>query len=231
VVFDDGVRCWLADGYHRFDAYCALKIEAIEAVVFSGSRRDALRYSLSANAKHGKRREDIDYDRAYRIAVQHELLDAYDIEAVCQLLQCSLRTAQRLTEPARRRRDAERDAAIAEGRAAGKSGREIARETGVPETTVRRSGAPSSPMAKTAQPSMTSVAAELTRIGSPENRAWHDLLGALRAINELPAPDAMLAYTGRRIDAAVREQLPHACDWLTSFQGEFDVRNAERDSR
>lgn len=64
IVFFDGSEFWLADGFHRFfGAKQAGKIEILEDRIL-GTKRDAVLYSLSANANHGLRRTNADKRRA-----------------------------------------------------------------------------------------------------------------------------------------------------------------------
>jgi len=64
TLFDDGVDYWLADGYHRLDAAEAAGRAEILADVQPGGQRDAILFSLSANAAHGLRRTNEDKRRA-----------------------------------------------------------------------------------------------------------------------------------------------------------------------
>ena len=61
VVFEDKKgKFYLADGWHRLKAAEKAKITEMECNVINGSWRDALKYSLSANAKHGLNRSQSD---------------------------------------------------------------------------------------------------------------------------------------------------------------------------
>jgi uncharacterized ParB-like nuclease family protein len=60
VVFTDGKKTWLADGFHRLHAHDRLKRTKIQAEVRRGVLRDALWYALGANQKHGVRRTNAD---------------------------------------------------------------------------------------------------------------------------------------------------------------------------
>jgi hypothetical protein len=66
VVFFDGERYWLADGFHRTAAARRARLKSIDAEVRPGSRRDALLYALGSNADHGLRRTDDDKRKAVR---------------------------------------------------------------------------------------------------------------------------------------------------------------------
>ena len=57
--------------------------------VHEGDRLDALRYSLQANAKHGRRRDDGTLKRAYELAVKHKLVEETDVDGVQAVLAAS----------------------------------------------------------------------------------------------------------------------------------------------
>jgi hypothetical protein len=67
VVYFDGGRYWLADGFHRLYATDAAGLSHVLADVREGGRRDALLHSVSANAEHGHRRTPDDKRRAIDI--------------------------------------------------------------------------------------------------------------------------------------------------------------------
>src|SRR5689334_5963689 len=64
VVFHDGQDYWLADGFHRFTAADGAGLTHIEADVRQGTQRDAILYSVGANAEHGVRRSNDDKRRS-----------------------------------------------------------------------------------------------------------------------------------------------------------------------
>ena len=59
-VYFDGVSYWLGDGFHRYFAHLKAGKEGIATDVVNGTQRDALLYSVSANALHGLRRTNAD---------------------------------------------------------------------------------------------------------------------------------------------------------------------------
>lgn len=64
VVFQEGPRYWLADGFHRFYAATNAGKHDVECSVSVGGLRDAVLYSCGANASHGMRRTNDDKRRA-----------------------------------------------------------------------------------------------------------------------------------------------------------------------
>lgn len=72
VVFFDGTDYWLADGFHRYWAACDVGREWLQADIRQGTQRDAILYSVGANATHGFRRTNADKHRA----VERMLADA-----------------------------------------------------------------------------------------------------------------------------------------------------------
>lgn len=64
VVFYDGSTYWLADGFHRFTAAKQAKLKNFACDVRQGTQRDAVLFSVGANATHGLRRTNADKRRA-----------------------------------------------------------------------------------------------------------------------------------------------------------------------
>jgi len=70
VVFADGTRYLLADGFHRFMAAQRCGWKEIDADVRKGSKQDAIKYSLGANCVHGLRRTNADKRKCVEIALR-----------------------------------------------------------------------------------------------------------------------------------------------------------------
>ena len=64
VVFYDGDEYWLADGFHRLKAFREAGKTGIPVQIMQGGQRDAVLYSVGANADHGLRRTNADKRRA-----------------------------------------------------------------------------------------------------------------------------------------------------------------------
>lgn len=64
VMFFDGANFWLADGFHRYHAHRQAGAMEIAANIHTGTQRDAILYSVGANAAHGLRRTNDDKRRA-----------------------------------------------------------------------------------------------------------------------------------------------------------------------
>jgi hypothetical protein len=69
VVFNDGHRYILADGFHRVMAAGLLYLTEISAEIREGNRSDALKYALGANVSHGMRRTNADKHRSIALAL------------------------------------------------------------------------------------------------------------------------------------------------------------------
>jgi hypothetical protein len=70
VLFFDGTDYWLADGFHRVEAALSIGLDRIAASISEGTRRDAMLYSVGANAVHGLRRTSADKQRAVMTLLQ-----------------------------------------------------------------------------------------------------------------------------------------------------------------
>lgn len=64
TVFYDGTHYWLADGFHRLEAAKKTLASTIAVDIRQGTQRDAVLYSVGANATHGLKRSNTDKRRA-----------------------------------------------------------------------------------------------------------------------------------------------------------------------
>jgi hypothetical protein len=72
VVFYDGRRYYLADGFHRIAAYKERSASTVEARVEQGTLRDAQLYAMRANVAHGLRATKADKRNAVAFMLQDE---------------------------------------------------------------------------------------------------------------------------------------------------------------
>ncbi|HHH75964.1 MAG TPA: hypothetical protein ENL03_02930 [Phycisphaerae bacterium] len=72
TVFFDGATYWLADGFHRYWANRKIENDQILAEVHQGTQRDAILYSVGANADHGLRRTNADKRKAVLTMLEDE---------------------------------------------------------------------------------------------------------------------------------------------------------------
>jgi hypothetical protein len=72
TVFHDGSTYWLADGFHRYWASKRADRAAIAVEIHQGTRRDAILYSVGANATHGLRRTNEDKRKAILLLLEDE---------------------------------------------------------------------------------------------------------------------------------------------------------------
>jgi hypothetical protein len=70
VFLDTDKRYWLADGFHRIYAAQRASLTRVNAEIHKGSLRDAILYSLKANALHGLKRTNLDKRRAVEILLR-----------------------------------------------------------------------------------------------------------------------------------------------------------------
>ena len=86
TIYYDGTKYWLADGFHRLLAVKRNGGTAIEADVQPGSRSDALKHALGANATNGLYRTNADKRNVADIALREwpDLSNAY-LADVCKV--------------------------------------------------------------------------------------------------------------------------------------------------
>ena len=99
VVFYDGEKYWLADGFHRVNAAHRIgKFSQIPADVRAGTRRDAVLHAAGANASHGLRRTDGDKRRAVEVLLRDEEWSKwsnYEIARRCAVHESYVRKVKR----------------------------------------------------------------------------------------------------------------------------------------
>jgi hypothetical protein len=69
-VFFDGTQYFLVDGFHRYLSAKRVKRASLSCIVHSGTQRDAIKYALSANARHGLHRSNEDKRKAVAFVLE-----------------------------------------------------------------------------------------------------------------------------------------------------------------
>lgn len=94
TVYWNGEDYWLADGFHRVYAARAAGVLEITAMVHEGMTRDALRWALSANSKHGMPRTIADKLRCLELAMRDQEWQRYPATELAKLCKVSLSFVQ-----------------------------------------------------------------------------------------------------------------------------------------
>lgn len=84
IVFFDGKDHWLADGFQRREAYQQADETEVLVEVKQGSVRDAILYSVGANATHGLRRTNADKKRAVERLLSDEEWGKWSDRAIAE---------------------------------------------------------------------------------------------------------------------------------------------------
>jgi uncharacterized ParB-like nuclease family protein len=71
IVFHDGTNYWLADGFHRLEAWKRNGVGSVKAEIKEGSRIDALKFAFGANISHGLRMSHEDKRNAVKLAYEN----------------------------------------------------------------------------------------------------------------------------------------------------------------
>jgi hypothetical protein len=88
IVFHDGIKYYLVDGFHRYFAYKQTVTPEVEVEVINGTLRNAQEYALGVNDKHGLKRTNGDKRNAVLIALndlEWSLLTNREIGKLCRV--------------------------------------------------------------------------------------------------------------------------------------------------
>jgi len=93
-VFTDGSATdkpvfYLADGWHRMDAYAAAGVEKFKIHIRLGSKSDAIRFALQRNGRHGAQMTNTEKRHAAETAVQDPEIGNSTDKEIAALIGCS----------------------------------------------------------------------------------------------------------------------------------------------
>jgi hypothetical protein len=91
IVFQNNSKAdyYLADGWHRVEAFRKAKKTKIKAVVYSGNLRDAILFAAGANAEHGLRRDQGDVKRAVEKLLKDNEWAEWTNQAIASVCRCT----------------------------------------------------------------------------------------------------------------------------------------------
>ena len=95
-VFHDGSTYWLVDGFHRYFGYKANGVASIEAIVHTGTLREAQFYAWKVNNKHGNRLKAEDIRAIIRIMLNDEEYSKWSNNHIAKELNVSSMTVGRV---------------------------------------------------------------------------------------------------------------------------------------
>ena len=95
-VFHDGSEYWLVDGFHRYFAIKSNAVTTIEAIVHTGTLREARFYAWKANNKHGNRLKAEDIRAIIRIMFADEEYSKWSNNHIAKELNVSSMTVGRV---------------------------------------------------------------------------------------------------------------------------------------
>lgn len=151
VVFRDAkARYWLADGWHRYRAAFKRRQNDIACEVHSGSRRDALYYSLTANSKHGLRRTTEDKRKVVRALLDDKEWGKKSVRQIAAMANVSRPMVQSMVDE---RKPAPARTTVTQGNNKGKSAQPS-------EATKTEAGGSSATPSEAAKPKDTVVRAD-----------------------------------------------------------------------
>lgn len=85
IVFYDGATYFLVDGFHRYHAANSAKRKKITCQVINGTLREAIKFALSANARHGIYRSNEDKRKAVSFALADEEWSKLSDRAIAEM--------------------------------------------------------------------------------------------------------------------------------------------------
>lgn len=100
TVYFDGVSYWLADGFHRYEAYALAQVYDAPADIRQGTQRDAILFSVGANASHGLRRTNDDKRRAVQTLLNDPEWAVWSNREIARQCQVDEKTVRRYREEA-----------------------------------------------------------------------------------------------------------------------------------
>ena len=222
VVFFDGASYWLADGFHRYFGARNAGESAIAVQVINGTQRDAVLYSLKANATHGLKRTNADKRKAVEILLKDAEWAAWSDRKIAEVCGVGHPFVAAIRKP--------------EVAAKQQANRAV---SAAKKARVESDSTPAASMPKAAEPMR--AAAEPAPKATPEAPpapANHELEEAVSTINELAAENdqlrdrvAVAAMSGTDEERAMAaETIAELRSQIKTLEAELDAVRTSRDT-
>jgi hypothetical protein len=89
TVFEDSGEYWVADGFHRVEAYKTLGTNEVECDVRKGGKTDALIFSCGSNATHGLQRTNTDKRRSVLLLLANDRFKEWSTRQIAEACKVS----------------------------------------------------------------------------------------------------------------------------------------------
>lgn len=229
VVFYDGAEHWLADGYHRRDAAVAAGRTEILADIRQGTRRDAILFSVGANAAHGLRRTNEDKRRSVMTLLADQEWSGWSDREIARQCAVSPDFANRL-----RPKDT-----VIEGQYQTRTF--VHPKTGAPTTmntsriggsNVERPVFDNSRFAEGQPGSSAEDEPPVPAVDMSMSHLWRALRDVVETIKSLPTPTETVDRFPRDLEHALRaEDVAATSEWLAEFAELWATGQRDRDER
>lgn len=242
IVFYDGADYWLADGYHRRQAAETLGLVDIAADVRQGTRRDAILFSVGANAAHGMRRTNEDKRRAVITLLGDPEWSRWNNSEIARRCNVVEGVVRKLRPPP----PSSHDTKMPEERLVTRNGATYTMNT----ANIGRGDRPAALAYPDDEPPLfdgthfaerdpsyqngttNGAATPPPTVDLTNNHLCHALSEALQAIKSLPSPEETAARFPRALEHSIRaEEVTEACRWLAEFAVLWAKGQNQRDER
>lgn len=203
VVYYDGTEYWLSEGFHRVAAAKLTQKASLVFEVRSGSRFDALIWSVGANSVHGLRRSNADKRNSVQLLLKEDQSHEWSDQRIADACKVTRQFVGEVRKPEMRAARDEKAKAKATGEKATKRDPVPGSEVGAVKVTKGKSGATVAPVKPLDDAPTEAELADENAIKVLSDEV--DRLTKLRAIEVMDATEEEKAAASTMIDDLTHE--------------------------